>query len=392
MKKLLIIPLLSLLTVTGFAVSSKNEITRVLKESGVKGGFAVHLGATDGSATAALKPSDSYQVHALATDASALDGLREGIRKAVGSYGTVSADILRGNHLPYIDNMVNLLVSEEGVEVNEAEILRVLSPLGTAYLRKDGKWKSLSKPWPEDIDEWTHYLHGADGNAVAKDTRVGPPRRLQWVGSPRWSRHHDRMASMSALTSTGGRLFYVMDEGSRVSIQLPPDWKLIARDAFNGVVLWKREIPKWHHHLWPLKSGPTQLARRLVTKGDRVYFTMGITAAVSALDAITGETVTTFKGSEGSEEILVADGLLLALVNKGASELKDYVPKHNVGDQARVRTEFVWDENPRILMCYDAETGKKRWEHESPVAPLSPASDGERVYFHDGKTVTAIEI
>ncbi len=60
------------------------------------------------------------------------------------------------------------------------------------------------------------------------------------------------MASMSALTSTEGRLFYVMDEGSRVSIQLPPDWKLIARDAFNGVILWKREIPKWHHHLWPL--------------------------------------------------------------------------------------------------------------------------------------------
>ena len=41
---------------------------------------------------------------------------------------------------------------------------------------------------------------------------------------------------------------------------------LIARDAFNGTVLWKQPIPSWHNHLWPLKSGPTQLARRLVAQ------------------------------------------------------------------------------------------------------------------------------
>ena len=375
-----------------FSASSKDDLSLILQESEVKGGFVVHVGSTDGSATAALLPSDSYQAQALVTDISKLDAVRKEIRKEAGTYGPIAADSWNGGQLPYVDNLVNLLLIEEGAQVNKKEIHRVLTPLGKAYQKKDGEWKIIEKKWPEDIDEWTHYLHGADGNAVAKDTRVGPPRRLQWVGSPRWSRHHDRMASMSAMTSSKGRLFYVMDEGSRVSIQLPPSWKLIARDAFNGVVLWKREIPKWHHHLWPLKSGPTQLARRLVTKGDRVYFTMGITAAVSALDASSGKTLVTYKGSEGSEEILVAGGSLIALVNKGASELKDYVPKHNVGDQGRVRSEFVWDENPRILMGYDAETGKKRWEHESPVAPLSPASDGERVYFHDGKAVTAIAI
>ena len=67
-------------------------------------------------------------------------------------------------------------------------------------------------------------MHGADGNAVAKDDVVAPPKHLQWIGSPRWSRHHDRMASMSALVSAKGRIFYVMDEGSRISIQLPPKW------------------------------------------------------------------------------------------------------------------------------------------------------------------------
>ncbi len=392
MKNLVFLSVLHAVGFCSLAASPPPEIKSVLKESGLEGGFVVHLGSKDGKATAELRPNKSFQVQALVTNVSWLDEVRDEIRETTGDYGPISADLSIADHLPYIDNLVNLIVCEEDFEVEEQEILRVLSPLGKAFVKKDGKWKSFSKPWPEDIDEWTHYLHGADGNAVAKDTRVGPPRRLQWVGSPRWSRHHDRMASMSALTSSKGRLFYVMDEGSRVSIQLPPDWKLIARDAFNGVVLWKRDIPKWHHHLWPLKSGPTQLARRLVSEGERVYFTMGITAAVSALDATSGKTLITYKGSEGTEEILVAQGSLIALVNKGASELKDFVPKHNVGDQARVRTEFVWDENPRILMCFDAKTGEKRWEHESPVAPLSPSSDGERVYFHDGKSVTAIEI
>ncbi len=80
-----------------------------------------------------------------------------------------------------------------------------------------------------------------------------------------------------------------MDEGSRISIQLPSKWKLVARDAFNGVILWKKPIEKWHDQLWPLKSGPTQLAKRLVTAGDRVFVPLALNAPVSCLDAATGD-------------------------------------------------------------------------------------------------------
>ena len=128
---------------------------------------------------------------------------------------------------------------------------------------------------------------------------------MQWIGSPRWSRHHDRMASLSAMVSGGGRLFYIMDEGSRVSIQLPPDWKLVARDAFNGTVLWKQPLKNWHSHLWPLKSGPTQLARRLVTDGKRIYVTLGLKAPLSVIDAATGRRLHDLPDSTGTEEILV---------------------------------------------------------------------------------------
>jgi hypothetical protein len=39
--------------------------------------------------------------------------------------------------------------------------------------------------------------------------------------------------------SGGGRIFYIIDEGSRITILTPAKWTLVARDAFNGTVLWK---------------------------------------------------------------------------------------------------------------------------------------------------------
>ena len=144
------------------------------------------------------------------------------------------------------------------------EVMRVLCPAGVAYINSAGKWTKTVKVRPEEIDDWTHYFHDATGNPVAHDMTVAPPQRSQWVGSPRWSRHHDHTASMSALVSAAGRLFYIMDEGSRASIQLPANWQLVARDAFNGTVLWKRPISSWNTHKWPLKSGPAQVTRRVV--------------------------------------------------------------------------------------------------------------------------------
>ena len=179
-----------------------------------------------------LRNQFATQIHALVSDSDRLAGFRDGIIEE-GVYGDVSADHFTGDELPYIDNLINLLVAEDLGEVPMAEVLRVLVPQGVAMIKRGDSWEKVIKPRPEEIDEWSHYLHDATGNSVAHDDVVGPPRHLQWVGSPRWSRHHDRMASMSALVSTAGRMFYVMDEGSRVSIQLPPKWKLIARDAFQ---------------------------------------------------------------------------------------------------------------------------------------------------------------
>lgn len=380
----------ALLLSSASSPTNGNEISKLVADSGVQAGFFVHVGSADAELAQSLKPNAATQVHLLTRDADQISPLRAKLR-AGGHYGVISVDRLDGDLLPYVDNLVNLLIVEDQTGISKDEILRVLVPNGVAYAKDGDQWQRIVKPRPEDIDEWTHYLHDATGNSVADDDVVGPPRHLQWVGSPRWSRHHDRMASMSALVSSGGRMFYIMDEGSRISIQLPPKWKLIARDAFNGTVLWKREIGDWQSHLWPLKSGPTQLSRRLVSSEDQVFVTLGYDAPATALDAVTGETRITYEDSEATEEIIHQGDLLFLVVRKGEAELADYLPVNGrVGDQAAVRKLF-WNEEPRVIMAFEAKTGKQLWAKSTKISPLTLAANGGQLYYHDGSKVIAVD-
>ena len=358
----------------------------------VHGGFIVHLGCGDGHLTAALRTAERFQVHGLDASAENVGAARKYIQSlGVNVYGPVAVDRLYGTALPYGENMVTLLVADELSGVSEKEIVRVLLPLGVALIDEGGKQKKIVKPRPDNIDDWTHYMHDASGNAVAHDTAVGPPTSLQWVGSPRWSRHHDRMASMSALVSCAGRMFYIMDEGSRVSIQMPSRWMLIARDAFNGTMLWKRPIPQWENQLFPLKSGPTKLARRLVATPDTVYVTLGITAPLTAIDAITGEIVRTYEETKGTEEVIESAGMLFVLANPGEGETADFAPLHNTGDQARVRNDYHWNAKPRKVFGIEAATGKVLWSRDTKVAPITLSSSEERVLFHDGEKILCLD-
>jgi len=356
---------------------------QMLAASGVRGGLIVHLGCGDGALTAALRVNDRYLVHGLDTDPANVEKARAHIR-SLGLYGPVAAELWTGKQLPYVDNLVNLVVAGGEGQVSSGEILRVLAPGGVALI---GEKKTL-KPWPKEIDEWTHYLHDASNNAVAHDTVVGPPRHYQWLGAPAWSRHHDHMASTSAMVSASGRIFCIFDEGSTASIMLPGRWSLIARDAFNGKLLWKRPIAEWHTHLWPLKSGPAQLPRRLVAAGDRVYATLGLHAPLSALDAATGETLRTFDGSQATEEVIHSDGVLFLLINEAGKP----GPAH--GSVAEVRADAArrsWDEAQRAVLAIEAATGKALWKKAARVVPLTLAADSQRVCYHDGEKIAALD-
>jgi outer membrane protein assembly factor BamB len=367
-------------------LSAKRLAEKILNECDIKGGLIVHIGCGDGKLTAALRANDSYLVQGLDSSEMNVEQARKYIQ-SLGIYGVVSVDKLQGKRLPYIDNLVNLVVSEDLGVIPQSEVIRVLCPDGAGYIRQGDRWEKFVKPRPEEIDDWTHYLHDASNNAVSHDTVVAPPKRMQWIGSPRYARHHDRMSSVSAAVTAGGRVFYIIDEAPRASILVPPEWSLVARDAFNGTILWKRTIPSWHTHLWPLKSGPAQLPRRLVAVGERVYATLGIDAPVTALDTATGKTIRTYKDTAGTEEIILSKGVLFLLVNKqGEKPEFANLKKINQGYKG-----VFWNKQPRQIMAIDADNGEVIWTSDRIVLPVTLAADERSVFFHDSRSVVCLD-
>jgi len=358
------------------------EAQQVLSASGVKGGLVVHLGCGDGQMMAALRANERYVVHGLDADAANIDKAREHIR-SLGLYGPVSVQRWTDTtHLPYADNFVNLLVAQDLGKVPMDECLRVLAPLGVAYIGG----KKTVKPWPKEIDQWTHFLHGPDNNAVAADTLAGPPRHLQWTGSPRWTRSHEELSSISAVVSASGRLFFIADEGQLASLRFPAVWKLVAYDAFNGIPLWKRDIAVWTDHLRHFRAGPTHLPRRLVAVGEEVYVTLGLDAPVTALDAATGKTLRTYPGTEHAEEIVCEKGVLYLVV--GSSEVK-------VTGGGLSRRGEPDPTDSRYIAAFDAATAKPLWKKEPPknesILPLTLAARDGRVFYQSTAGVVCLD-
>ncbi len=386
--------IVSVFLVANAQQTPKDQARQILDATDVKGGLIVHVGCGDGTLTAELHANDSYLVQGLDTNSANVETARAYIHSQ-GLYGPVTADRLLGDSLPYIDNLVNLVVGEQPMGVTTDEVLRVLAPNGVAYIKDGQSWTKTVKPRPAELDEWTHYLYDPSNNAVSQDSVIAPLGRFQWLGSPKWARHHDRMASVTTYIAAGGRVFYIMDQGSRASVQLPPKWALFARDAFNGTILWKRSIPSWVTQMWPFKSGPALPPRRLVAVGDRVYVTLGLDgAALSELDAATGEIIQTYPDTEMTEEIIASEGVLFLSVKDTppTTTWNKYRPIHRAVGKAKTRVadEYPWDEANRRIMAIQAETGTVLWQKQYPTAPLSLAVAGNGVYFHDGNRIICL--
>jgi outer membrane protein assembly factor BamB len=396
--KLLIIPTLILCVLLITLVQVRSEVSpaeqakSILEKSGIQGGLIVHVNCGDGILTEALRANESFLVQGLDPNIEKVRKAREYISSRQ-EYGPISIDRLTGNYLPYKDNLVNMIVAEDLGGISEDEAMRVLAPNGVLLTQGLLGWKKAVKEKPDEIDEWNHYLYNAAGNPVSQDETIGPVRNYQWIGSPRWARHHDTTASLSALVSANGRIFYILDEGPKESIQLPAEYYLVARDAYNGTILWKRPITEWYNHLFSLKSGPAYLPRRLVAIGDRVYVTLGINAPLSELDAATGEIIRTFPDTEETSEIIHSDNTLFALIGRPEKSKETYAPKETyVWDNADwARVEWAWDKEPAEIMAIDLSKGNALWTKESPVAPLSLSADSKAVYYFDGSRLTSLD-
>jgi len=207
-----------------------------------------------------------YNVHVIASDAQSRDRFAAVVAGDPKIAYRVMVEALPVNKLPYRDNLVNLVVVEtkraafrQGLAREEIE--RVTVPGGVIAYHEKNTWEIVKKTWPADMDDWTHPNKDATGNRVSHDAHIQLPVGYKWI---------DGVISGERSTgwvSTQGRLFTLgsIEPENYVLCGEAPSQStdfLTARDAFNGLVLWKQAIgtprPRTSGVRWSMgRSGST---------------------------------------------------------------------------------------------------------------------------------------
>ncbi len=139
---------------------------------------------------------------------------------AAGVHGQATAAPLdAAGRLPLADNLAAAVIADA---VAEAEVMRVLRPLGRALVGRGGAGKVLVKPRPGDIDDWPQYFHDAAMSDLSKDMQAGPAHGLQWQAGPL----HKTKIGVRVVGDT----WLGVDAGG-----------LVARDAWSGLPRWRRK-------------------------------------------------------------------------------------------------------------------------------------------------------
>ena len=366
-----------------------------VKQSGIQGGLIVAIGDLENLSE--LRLNERYLVQGLSTDAAAVARVRTQLQKR-GLYGPVSVKPFDGKTLPYVDNTVNgVVVRDTRYEIRDGEIERILAPGGVAMSKEKSRiprpasrigngFVKFTKPVPSTIDEWTHFLHDSGNNAVANDTQIHSPRTLRWTAGPRWSRSHEIPSSVQGVATSGGRIFTIHDEAPIGVVEnIPWQCRLVARDAFNGKLLWKAPLQKWDgkygagegnrlyiHHTLP---------RRLVAKDDRVYMTLQfMNSPVSVLDAATGEILTkALPGTMNADELVLCDDVLAVVTTEAGSP--------------QMGKSFLTAATTNSIAAVNVKTGKKLWEHEDVDAvPYSLAAADGKAYYYNASELICLDL
>ena len=162
------------------------NVREVIKQSGHPGGLIVKIGldAESLKQLPALRINEQFIINGLDTSEANIQKAKKSLQ-AQNLYGPINVSHFDGKKLPYAENLVNILIADK-TQLSMAEINRVLVPGGIALVNG----KKTVKAWPADMDEWTHYLHGPDNNAVSQDDKAGHPSSIQWTDGPKFGRMH----------------------------------------------------------------------------------------------------------------------------------------------------------------------------------------------------------
>jgi outer membrane protein assembly factor BamB len=256
---------------------------KILADSGIKKGYALVLDCGMGRLAYELAKRTELKIIGLEKDPEKLTAARKNL-EAAGLLGSrVVVEPWDMESLP--GYFANLIVSDGMILTGRTtgtteEGQRILRPWGgTACLsfHRDGQvtWRKYVRGPLEGAGVWTQQYCDPQNTACSGDELVYGPLGVLWFGEPGPKGMVERHACAQSPVSMNGRLFM---EGEEV---------ITAADAFNGTMLWKREIPGAVRVKIKADSG------NLVVTQDGLY--VAAYDKCYKLDPETGETIREYK-------------------------------------------------------------------------------------------------
>ena len=372
----------------------KDLSNHLLDKTGFFRGVCSVLGAKDATLALEIARTGDFYVHLIEPDkstvaASVLDRL-----DVEGLYGkAILAEPLPIDPLPYVDNTIDALflthlkkADLSGVSV--PEVLRVLRPNGLAFLGsrnesgddltvvdlqdwleetgaedfsvyKDefGVWAAITKPPIEGVDDWTHWEHTPDNNPVSTDEVIKAPYMTQFLAEPYY------IAMPAITTAAGGRTFIAMGHIAHHKREEPWLNTLLARNGYNGTVLWTRKLP----------DGYLVHRSAFIATDDVFYMIDPSGNGVLMLEPETGDEIGRIRPRRHRGDwkwIAIEDGVLYALVGKEKDDDETTVVRSTISHWSwnELSKGYYTDRVPwgfgTELLAYDLASQRILWDRE----------------------------
>jgi len=299
------------------AEARREVVADMVKAFDLARGYGLVLGG-DGRLALELARRTDLRLYVPVAEANRAAAMRRAMVDA-GVHGSkVTVMHLPTGPLPYADYFANVIICEAGFFAGEPpvpaeDVARMLKPCGGRVLLEKpadaketpaatrawmetllqslqrsgeaeaeaatGRWTVVRRGRLNDVGAWTHQYADAGNTAASDDGRVRGPLGILWYGRPGPAEIPNRHASAASPLAVGGRLFV---QGENV---------LLAYDAYNGVQLWRREIPGALR--LGLKTGCSNLAAR----EDSLFVV--VESRCLRLDTATGKTLRTYQAPKG---------------------------------------------------------------------------------------------
>jgi outer membrane protein assembly factor BamB len=365
-------------------------------------GYCLVAGIDDGQLVFDLATNTELQIVVAESDAAKVKLLRNKL-DAAGLYGRVSVHHGELNSLPYANGLFNVVTTEYGDPTKISELAtqfaRLVRPSGGLFALGDVDEtanQQLIQSWAAHkqfkitnkdrtfvaqrnrlpgAGSWTHMYGNTENQSCSDDELVKTDFQLQWFGRPgpenMIDRHHRTVPPL------------VLNE----RMYVPGDNRVIAVDAYNGTILWNREVPN-SRRVGAMRDAGSMAANEkgvFIAADSYCLLLNGADGKLAKQYAIPGNE----SGAKWGFTAVDEKTLYGSMTKPGAS--RDGHSRKTISQTYYDQIEVVTSDG---LFAVDLETGDKKWRYDSKQgAVLNPtiAIGPKNLYFmesHEPSTKT----